>query len=189
MAARGLPLCAAGSLSWLSPAPLSTRLLFSASFKLSLRTNCSPGRPGLKVVRSYNALHDRLTIDSLVNSNYGYGQFVNLSIVPTDLMVSFKGLKLLSHIRFSGEGVGPPERVVPVQSWSHRGATGFSLWSCGGAQFSGGAPQCDGPLKGWSMSVSVRGGWFMGKKNWRSFEIFCVWSGSIIYFLVHWKDL
>ena len=189
MAARGLPLSAAGSRSWLSPAPLSTRLLFSASFKLSLRTNCSPGRPGLKVVRSYNALHDRLTIDSLVNSNYGYGQFVNLSIVPTDLMVSFKGLKLLSHIRFSGEGVGPPERVVPVQSWSHRGATGFSLWSCGGAQFSGGAPQCDGPLKGWSMSVSVRGGWFMGKKNWRSFEIFCVWSGSIISFLVHWKDL
>ena len=67
-------------------------------------------------MRNYNVLHDRLTIDSLVNSNYGYGQFVNLSIVPTDLMVSFKGLKLVSHIRFSGEGVGPPERVVPVQS-------------------------------------------------------------------------
>ena len=78
-------------------------------------------------MRNYNALHDRLTIDSLVNSNYGYGQFVNLSIVPTDLMVSFEELKLLSHIRFSGEGVGPPERVVPVQSWTHRGATGFSL--------------------------------------------------------------
>ena len=67
-------------------------------------------------MRNYNALHDRLTIDSLVNSNYGYGQFVNLSIVPTDLMVSFEEPKLLYHIRFSGEGVGPPERVVPVQS-------------------------------------------------------------------------
>ena len=65
---------------------------------------------------NYNALHDRLTIDSLVNSNYGYGQFVNLSIVPTDLMVSFEEHKLHSHIRSSGEGVGPPERVVPVQS-------------------------------------------------------------------------
>ena len=67
-------------------------------------------------MRSYNALHDRLTIDSLVNSNYGYGQFVNLSILPTDLMVSFEELKLFFRIRFSGEGVGPPERVVPVQS-------------------------------------------------------------------------
>ena len=67
-------------------------------------------------MRSYNALHDRLTIDSLVNSNYGYGQFVNLSIVPRDLMVSFEELKQLFHLRFSGEGVGPPERVVPVQS-------------------------------------------------------------------------
>ena len=68
-------------------------------------------------MRNYNALHGRLTIDSLVNSNYGYGQFVNLSIVPTDLMVSFEEEhKLLSHISLSGEGVGPPERVVPVQS-------------------------------------------------------------------------
>ena len=67
-------------------------------------------------MRNYNALHGRLTIDSLVNSNYGYGQFVNLSIVPTDLMVSFEEIKLLYDICFSGEGVGPPERVVPVQS-------------------------------------------------------------------------
>ena len=30
----------------------------------------------------------RLTIDSLVNSSYGYGRFVDLSIAPADLLVN-----------------------------------------------------------------------------------------------------